>query len=95
MCAWLPPNEYATLGAAYRACDRLNQAAAVCAANGLRLGVHNHWFEFQPLGDSGVRPYEIWLEPVSYTHLDVYKRQVGRPGGGAAWPRPSLCRSGP
>ena len=80
VCAWLPPNEYATLGAAYRACDRLNQAAAVCAANGLRLGVHNHWFEFQPLGDTGLRPYEIWLErldPRIFFELDAYWAEVG------------------
>ena len=80
VCAWLPPNEYATLGAAYRTCDRLNQAAAVCARHGLRLGVHNHWFEFQPLGDSGQRPYEIWLEqldPRIFFELDTYWAKVG------------------
>jgi sugar phosphate isomerase/epimerase len=80
VCAWLPPNEYATLGAAYRTCERLNQAAAVCARHGLRLGVHNHWFEFQPLGDTGQRPYEIWLEqldPRIFFELDTYWAKVG------------------
>ena len=91
--AWLPPAEYATLGAAYRTCDRLNQAAAVCARHGLRLGVHNHWFEFQPLGDSGQRPYEIWLEqldPRIFFELDAYWAKVG-----GVDPLVALARMGP
>lgn len=80
VCAWLPPETYATLDSTYRACDRLNEAAAVCAGHGLRLGVHNHWFEFQPLGDTGRRPYEIWLErldPHIFFELDAYWARVG------------------
>jgi sugar phosphate isomerase/epimerase len=76
----LPPNEYATLGSTLRVCERLNQAAAVCAEHGLRLGVHNHWFEFQPIGDSDTRPYEVWLEhldPRIFFELDTYWAQVG------------------
>lgn len=78
VCAWLPPEEYATLAAAERACDKLNEAAFVCAAHGLRLGVHNHWWEFQPV--EGERPYELWLErldPGVFFELDLYWAKVG------------------
>ncbi len=78
VCSSLPPAEYATLGAIDRACDKINQAAAVCAAHGLRLGVHNHWWEFQPV--DGVRPYELWLErlhPSVFFELDLYWVKVG------------------
>lgn len=80
VCAWLPPERYATLDAAFRACDELNEAAAVCARYGLRLGVHNHWFEFEPLADTGRRPYEVWLErldPRIFFELDTYWARVG------------------
>ena len=80
VCPWLPPEEYATLDATRRTIDRLNEAAAVCAAHGLRLGVHNHWFEFEPIGDSSVRPYEVWLDqldPAIFIELDTYWAQVG------------------
>jgi sugar phosphate isomerase/epimerase len=78
ICAYLPPEEYATLEAVHRACDTLNEAAANAAAHGLRLGVHNHWWEFQPV--DGVRPYEVWLErldPAVFFELDTYWAQVG------------------
>jgi sugar phosphate isomerase/epimerase len=78
ICAYLPPEDYATLDDVHRACDRLNEAAANAQANGLRLGVHNHWWEFQPV--NSVRPYEVWLErldPDIFFELDTYWAQVG------------------
>jgi len=80
VCAWLPPEEYATLDTTHRAIDRLNEAAAVCAAHGLRLGVHNHWFEFEPIPGTDVRPYDVWLErldPAVFIELDTYWAKVG------------------
>ncbi len=78
---YLPPEHYATLDETYRTCDLLNEAAAVAARHGLRLGVHNHWWEFEPLpGAGGRRPYEIWLErldPAIFFELDMYWVQVG------------------
>lgn len=93
VCPWLSPDEYATLGAAARVCERLNEAAAVCAAHGLRLGVHNHWFEFIPIGNSDVRPYELWLErldPAIFFELDLYWAKVG-----GVEPAEALAQFGP
>lgn len=76
--AYLPPEEYATRDAINRACDKLNEAAVNAKAHGLRLGVHNHWWEFQSV--DGVRPYEVWLErldPAVFFELDAYWAQVG------------------
>jgi sugar phosphate isomerase/epimerase len=78
VCGYLPPEEYATPEDVYRACDKLNEAASNAATHGLRLGVHNHWWEFQPVG--GVRPYEVWLErldPTIFFELDTYWAYVG------------------
>lgn len=78
---YLPPEHYATLEATQRTCDLLNEAAAVCARNGLKLGVHNHWWEFEPIADAPDRkPYELWLErldPAIFFELDMYWVQVG------------------
>jgi sugar phosphate isomerase/epimerase len=78
VCAWIPPEEYSMLEGVRRVCDRFNAAAEVCARHGLRLGVHNHWFEFEQV--DGVRPYEVWLErldPAIFFELDTYWAQVG------------------
>lgn len=40
--------------------SRLNQAGARCKAAGLRVGYHNHDFEFKPLG--GTTLYEVLLK---------------------------------
>lgn len=79
VCGWLPPEEYATPEATLRTIDRANDAAAVCARHGLRLGLHNHWFEFELLSD-GRRPYELWLErldPAVFIELDTYWAKTG------------------
>jgi sugar phosphate isomerase/epimerase len=53
---------------------KLNQAGARCQAAGLRLGYHNHDFEFKPLG--GTTLYEVLLQetdPALVTfELDIY-----------------------
>lgn len=56
-----------------RACDLLNEANAVAAAQGFSYGVHNHHWEFMPV--EGRYPYEIWLEeldPDIFFELDTY-----------------------
>lgn len=78
----LPAEMYATPEKAASACDRLNAAAAVATANGLRFGIHNHWWEFEPFaGESnGRKPYQLWLErldPAIFFELDAYWAAVG------------------
>jgi len=78
VCPWLPPEEYKSEDSIRRLCDRLNEAAAVAADHGVTLLMHNHWFEFEPVGET--RPYKLWLEylhPSVEFELDAYWAQVG------------------
>ena len=53
---------------------KLNKAGARCKAAGLRLGYHNHDFEFKPLGGSSL--YEVLLQETDPAlvafELDIY-----------------------
>src|SRR5690606_12794721 len=46
VCPWQPPERFETLDGLRQVIDTLTEAHAVCAAHGLSLGYHNHWFEF-------------------------------------------------
>lgn len=77
---YLPPEEYENLLRTTKTIDHLNEAAAIAAENNLQFGVHNHWWEFEKLPDSEVRPYQIWLEqldPAVFFELDTYWVRVG------------------
>jgi sugar phosphate isomerase/epimerase len=45
-----------------RASERLNRAGEMCRAAGLRLGYHNHLYEFADIQGTPKRPYDILLE---------------------------------
>lgn len=73
VCAYLSPDEYRSLEQIRRNFDMLNEASAVAAANGLSLGLHNHWWEFEPV--EGQYPYHLWLEhldPAIFFEIDTY-----------------------
>ena len=65
--AWQPPEKYKSLDGIKSICDTLNEGAAVARANGLRLGYHNHWFEYQ-LVENRI-PVDVMLE---HLYLDVF-----------------------
>jgi sugar phosphate isomerase/epimerase len=53
--------------------DRYSQAANTARSVGLELGLHNHWWEFEPI--SGHLPYRRMfeqLDPSVFFELDVY-----------------------
>lgn len=57
--------------------DLLNEANAVAAAHGLSLGLHNHWWEFEPV--EGQYPYEVLVEgldPAVFFEIDTYWTKV-------------------
>lgn len=56
---YLNENLRATADAFKGVAEKLNQAGALCQAAGLRLGYHNHDFEFKPLG--GTTLYDVLL----------------------------------
>lgn len=71
--AWQPPEMYKSLEGIKSICDSLNEGAAVAKANGLQLGYHNHWFEYQPV--EGRIPVDVMLEyldPDVFFEVDVY-----------------------
>lgn len=78
--SYLPPEEYNSLSRTVMTVEHLNEAAAVAAENNLRFGVHNHWWEFEPLPGIDLRPYQVWLDrldPAVFFELDTYWVQVG------------------
>ena len=50
-----------------------NEAGAVARDHGLRLGMHNHWWEFEPVeGERPIRLLHESLDPDIFWQLDVY-----------------------
>jgi sugar phosphate isomerase/epimerase len=54
-----------------------NQAAAIARDRGLEFGMHNHWWEFEPVeGDRPIRLLHESLAPGIFWQLDVYWAQT-------------------
>jgi len=72
------PGDYDTLDRIKATCDLFNEAAAVAREAGLRLGVHNHWWEYVEV--EGVYPYQVMIErldPDILCEIDTYWVQTG------------------
>ena len=70
----LMPGDFQSLDQVKRNIERMNEAGALCAAQGVRFGYHNHDWEFKAI--DGQIPYDLMLEQtdadkVSF-QLDVY-----------------------
>jgi sugar phosphate isomerase/epimerase len=66
-------NRYKTLDHIRLACDLFNEANVVALANGLTLGIHNHWWEFEQV--EGRYVYQLLLEhlePEVFFQIDTY-----------------------
>jgi sugar phosphate isomerase/epimerase len=73
ICAYLPPENFKTADEIKKNCDKLNEANAVARQHGFTFGYHNHWWEYQPMGDS--YPAEVmlrYLDPTMVLELDTY-----------------------
>jgi len=57
--ASLPFNTLSRLDGIKKAADFMNTAGEKCLENGIKLGFHNHWAEFEPA--DGEIPYDIFL----------------------------------
>ena len=74
----LGPDNFKTLDGIKKSCDTFNEAGAFAMQNGMQLGIHNHWWEIEPVGT--VFPYQIMLERLDksvFFELDVYWVKVG------------------
>ena len=75
---WLPDEERATANDARMLARELVELAGRCADRGIRLGYHNHAFEFAPL--DGTTIWQILLDELPDDvdlELDVYWATVG------------------
>jgi len=71
--AYLVEQERETLDSYKRVCELLNQANEVCKQAGMKLGYHNHDFEFVTM--DGQIPYDVMLQeldPSINMELDLY-----------------------
>jgi sugar phosphate isomerase/epimerase len=76
---WVAPGSIADRAGVQRLADALNSAAGLAAARGVRIGYHNHDFEFAQRVD-GVPVYDLLtglLDPAVVLELDVYWAGVG------------------
>jgi sugar phosphate isomerase/epimerase len=70
---WPRSPEHASLEGIQRLAALYNQASTIAREHGLQLGLHNHWWEFEPL--NGVFPYKILhelLHPHIFQEIDTY-----------------------
>ena len=75
---WLPDEERATADGARALARELGGLAGRCADRGIRLGYHNHAFEFAPL--DGTTIWQVLLDELPDDvdlELDVYWATVG------------------
>ena len=77
--AGIPAEEFTTREGLARTADRLNALAEKAAAHGLRLGYHNHWWEFEPVldGKHGLEVLAELLSPEVFLEVDTYWAAVG------------------
>jgi sugar phosphate isomerase/epimerase len=57
---WTIDEDRKDLATYHAFCDKLNKAGEYCKSMNMRFGYHNHWFEFDKLGDSTM--YETLLQ---------------------------------
>jgi sugar phosphate isomerase/epimerase len=77
--AGIAQEDFATRDGVSRAADLLNALSAKAASHGLRLGYHNHWWEFEPVID-GKHALEVLAEllaPEVFLEIDTYWAAVG------------------
>ncbi|MGH2544773.1 MAG: sugar phosphate isomerase/epimerase family protein, partial [Ardenticatenaceae bacterium] len=73
MVTSLGPEYFSSIDRIKKTCEELNQASANAMAKGLAFGIHNHWWEFEPV--DGELPYQLLLEYLDRTifwEVDVY-----------------------
>jgi sugar phosphate isomerase/epimerase len=75
---WPRDDRYDSLDGIRRLAAEFNAAGANAAADGLALGIHNHWWECEPV--EGQVPYRVLLDeldPAIFVEFDAYWAQAG------------------
>lgn len=77
---WPQDPDYSSLAGIHRLAERYNQANEICRRHGLAFGLHNHWWEHEPV--EGRYPHDVLLEevdPTIFFELDTYwAKSAGR-----------------
>jgi sugar phosphate isomerase/epimerase len=77
--AGIAAEEFTTRDGLARTADRLNALAEKAASHGMKLGYHNHWWEFEPVldGQHGLEVLAELLAPEVFLEVDTYWAAVG------------------
>ncbi|HET9173194.1 MAG TPA: sugar phosphate isomerase/epimerase [Actinospica sp.] len=77
--AGIAQEDFGTREGLQRAADLLNALSEKAASHGLRLGYHNHWWEFEPVldGKHGLEVLAELLAPEVFLEVDTYWAGVG------------------
>lgn len=70
---WMDPDRYESEASIQKLAIEFNEAAQVARENGLKLSIHNHWFEFERV--DGIPAYQIllkYLSPEVLFEVDLY-----------------------
>jgi sugar phosphate isomerase/epimerase len=67
------PDDFKTVETTRATCEKLNAAAAMFAPYGVKLHVHNHWWEYLKVGKKYAYEYMLdFLAPEVYLQIDTY-----------------------
>lgn len=67
------PDNFKTIDLVKESCEKFNQANLICVENGLKFAIHNHWWEYLPLGDGYVIDYMLeFLDEGILFEVDTY-----------------------
>lgn len=73
VCAWQPRENFQSLEGIWRVAATLNEASVIARDNGLSLGYHNHWWEFEMVeGRPAHAHLRDWLKPEVFFEPDTY-----------------------
>jgi sugar phosphate isomerase/epimerase len=67
------PEGWATRDTVERTIEAINEASAFAQKNGLTIGYHNHWWEYEAV--DGILPYKLLLnraDPALIFQIDIY-----------------------
>jgi sugar phosphate isomerase/epimerase len=73
-----PADSFRSLDGVKALCERWNQAYETAKEHGLELGLHNHWWEFQRVGDRPAFEWLVeWLDSGVFFQVDTYWVKTG------------------
>ena len=75
---WPEDTRYQSLDGIKALADIYNESFVFAKSNGLRFGLHNHWWEMEAISDVGI-PYYVLrelIEPEIFFELDMYWTRV-------------------